>query len=179
MTTLERTYNTDDKTTWGDGPWQNEPDKAQWVDEATGYDCLIVRNRGGALCGYVGVPPEHPCHGADYDAVRVKADDDESGYPDVHGGLTYADACQEDADEATGICHIPGDGRPDNVWWFGFDCMHAWDVAPAHRARDGYPSFADESYKGIGYVKREIARLAAQLVTASVIDAAQEDGSHE
>ena len=26
---------------WGEGPWNNEPDHAVWVDEATGLDCMI------------------------------------------------------------------------------------------------------------------------------------------
>lgn len=34
METLE--YRTKDKSTWGDGPWQQEPDKKQWQDAATG-----------------------------------------------------------------------------------------------------------------------------------------------
>lgn len=54
---------TRDKSEWGDGPWASEPDKMQWEDEATGYPCLIVRNRFGALCGYVGVAPNHPYFG--------------------------------------------------------------------------------------------------------------------
>ncbi len=36
-------YRTVDKTGWGEGPWQSEPDKRQWQDEATGLPCLIVR----------------------------------------------------------------------------------------------------------------------------------------
>lgn len=63
MKTIE--YTTIDKSTWGPGPWQEEPDKIQYVDEATGLPCLIVRNGPtiGALCGYVGVLPGHPLHG--------------------------------------------------------------------------------------------------------------------
>lgn len=63
MNTIE--YTTIDKSTWGPGPWQDEPDKIQYVDEATGLPCLIVRNGKeiGALCGYVGVLPGHPLHG--------------------------------------------------------------------------------------------------------------------
>lgn len=61
-----REYVTDDKGSWGPGPWRDEIDKAQWVDELTGLDCLIVRNRMGGLCGYVGVPESHPLHGVEY-----------------------------------------------------------------------------------------------------------------
>src|SRR4051812_13771303 len=67
--TLE--YRTIDKTGWGDGPWQSEPDKRQWHDEATGLACLIVRGPMGALCGYVGLPPGHPWHGKEYHESRV------------------------------------------------------------------------------------------------------------
>lgn len=51
------------KGEWGDGAWLNEPDKAQWLDAATGYPCLVARGPSGALCGYVGIPPEHPAWG--------------------------------------------------------------------------------------------------------------------
>lgn len=57
-----------DKSTWGPGPWQSEPDKLQWKDEATGLACLIVRSDvSGSLCGYVGVPSTHPAYGLSYD----------------------------------------------------------------------------------------------------------------
>jgi hypothetical protein len=169
--TAERIYTTMDKSTWGDGPWADEPDKIQWVDDATGFDCLIVRNRGGALCGYVGLPSEHPCHGLDYDSVRILDADGGHDWPDVHGGLTYADSCQEGGDEAASICHIPQPGRPDDVWWFGFDCAHHMDISPGMLARDresGFPisSSYGEAYRTVAYVRSECARLARQLVTA-------------
>lgn len=65
-TTFTHTYHTiprETKLAWGDGAWVDEPDKAQWQDETTGLPCLLVRNPGGALCGYVGVYPTHPYHG--------------------------------------------------------------------------------------------------------------------
>src|SRR5215831_16238351 len=73
---------------WGPGPWDQEPDKCQWIDEATGLDCMALRNRMGAWCGYVGIPPEHPLHGLDYDDVGTWDFE-------VHGGLTFADRCDE------------------------------------------------------------------------------------
>jgi hypothetical protein len=105
-----KTWNFIDKTDWLPGEWQNEPDKVQWADPVTGMTCLVRRTpHHGALCGYVGVPKSHPLHGKDYDAPDV----------DVHGGLTYADACQaEDAEQ--GICHIAEGGEHEALWWFGF-----------------------------------------------------------
>ncbi len=80
----------------------------------------------------------------------------------MHGGLTFADSCQETEDESRGICHVPEKGQPDNVWWFGFDCAHSGDVCPKYDlSHSGY-----ETYKNIAYVKLECENLARQLSAA-------------
>ena len=48
------------------GPWNQEVDKAVWIDPRSDLDCMIHRNPMGALCGYVGVGPDHPWHGKNY-----------------------------------------------------------------------------------------------------------------
>lgn len=189
------------KSYWGPGPWANEPDKLNWIDPETGLDCMIVRNRAGNLCGYVGVPESHPWFGVGYSGCinkhepktfeQKKADAqkwfdkatkehaerptgvsesalecarlvlkpflDPAKYPtwvdmprfecldygraedqrckapqdliEVHGGLTFADACHEGGH----ICH-PKDGvAHEKVWWFGFDCGHYMDYSPGLR----------------------------------------------
>ena len=116
----------DEKAKWGPGPWRDEPDKEQFADGATGLPCLVKRNRPGSLCGYVGVSEGHPWFGKDYSEVEA----------DAHGGLTFADFCQE-GDEAHTICHIPGPGEPDRVWWLGFDCAHYMDLSPGMIAELG------------------------------------------
>jgi hypothetical protein len=133
------------------GPWDDEPDKAHWVDPETDLDCLIHRNPLGALCGYVAVPPGHPYYEKDYDDVDVE----------VHGGLTYADKCREGADPSEGICHVPLPGRPEDVWWLGFDCAHLWDLTPG--MEDLGVTLPDETYRDFEYVKAEIEQLAKQL----------------
>lgn len=151
MQTIE--YHTIDKSTWGDGPWQNEPDKVQYPDPETGMPCLIVRGPQGALCGYVGVPEGHPYYkkdGYDHDV-------------NVHGGITFTGLCRPGADESHGICHAPGLGEPDNVWWLGFDCAHAWDIAPGMDAKYRLPRSHEDVYRTINYVKAQIASLAKQL----------------
>ena len=170
-----KTWTTVDKSTWGDGPWMAEPDKIQFADEATGLPCLIKRSHlSGSLCGYVGVAEGHPWFGQGYGDVDA----------DVHGGLTFADFCQE-GDEAHTICHIPGPGEPDRVWWLGFDAGHAFDISPAMEARElaqGYPPIrsmgADwgmgETYKTVAYVKAECASLAEQAWAARVTRTAVE-----
>lgn len=141
-------YRTIDKSSWGRGPWMDEPDKIQFEDEQTGLPCLIVRNRWGALCGYVGVSEGHPAYSKHYDAVEVE----------VHGGLTYAAPCSVNADETKHICHLPDPGEPDHVWWLGFDCSHAGDLDPAHA-----PVWHKDQYRDIAYVKDQIRQLAQQL----------------
>lgn len=78
-------YKNQPRDGWPSGPWDDEPDKVEYVDEATGLPALIVRNGVGALCGYVGVPPGHPAHGQHYDRVDAN----------VHGGLTFAGGCHQ------------------------------------------------------------------------------------
>jgi hypothetical protein len=133
------------------GPWISEPSKMQWVDEATGLPCLIVRGGVGSLCGYVGVPSSHPFHKRFYDDVPV----------DVHGGLTYSDSCQHSKDESQGVCHIPEPGSSDDVWWFGFDCAHLYDLSPGIM-RAGLV-FKGDVYRDVNYVAAEVTSLAAQL----------------
>jgi len=147
-----------DKTSWGPGPWSGEIDKEQFSDEATGLPCLIKRNQMGALCGYVGVSEGHPWFGVDHSEIDETAE--------VHGGLTFAGSCQEGG-EAETICHIPGPGEPDHVWWAGFDCSHAWDVVPAMTALSlDMQDWPGVSYKTVAYVKAKCAGLAAQAAAA-------------
>lgn len=158
-----KTYTTIDRKAaeWPSGVWDTEPDKVQWPDAATGLPCLAVRNRhSGNWCGYVGLPPEHPLHGKGYDDLGIDVD--------VHGGLTFSDKCRPGENEAQGICHVPGPGEPDHVWWLGFDCAHCCDYSPRdvhYAATKGWPFTLDHnsSYRTLRYVQRQCANLAKQL----------------
>ena len=154
MTDFTHTWNFVDKSTWPRGEWEDEPDKAQWVDKETGLDCLIHRGPMGSLCGYVGVPETHPLFGKSYD--------DAPG--DVHGGLTFANACgPQDAETGRGICHIEEGAANKKVWWFGFDCAHSGDLCPSPRM----PRLSHfETYCRISYVKTQTEYLAHQLAAA-------------
>ncbi len=136
----------------GDGPWQEEPDKLFWVDEATGLDCMVVRGPMGALCGYVGVPPTHPWFMSDYDELPVN----------VHGGLTFAGMCHE-SDDGFGICHPEEMAACELVWWIGFDCAHSYDVVPGYSFTFSEP-FPGASYRTMYYVVTEVRVLAKQVI---------------
>lgn len=153
---FDQEYTTEDKSTWGDGPWQDEPDKAQWVDRETDLDCLIVRSPMGCLCGYVGIPETHPLFGSGYDSELTDN-------IDVHGGLTFAGSCDDSKGEAHSICHVPLPGRSDKIWWLGFDCGHAGDVLPKLTSTTGMPIWEGDTYRGVAYVIAECEQLAKQL----------------
>jgi hypothetical protein len=173
MTMAERVYRTRDKSGWGAGPWQDEPDKVQFRDAATGLDCLIVRGPGGALCGYVGVSETHPWFRKGYSECLDNCGESWCEHSPgsrigVHGGLTFADSCREGDDESVGVCHVPELGQPDHVWWFGFDCAHGGDMAPKYAGEWRRRGFDDgELYRDIAYVRSEIAKLAKQLAKAA------------
>lgn len=167
---MERTYQTIDKSSWGAGEWSAEPDKVQWIDAATGLDCLAVRHPTlGHWCGYVGVMEGHPLYQIGYSQCPQNCGEwwcehRPEALMSVHGGLTYSDTCQE-GDESRAVCHVPASGRPDHVWWFGFDCAHSDDYSPGLSAKIGHVRFREEVYRTLEYVKRECADLAGQLAT--------------
>jgi hypothetical protein len=160
----EKTSTFVDRSGWDSGQWDDEPDRIEWRDtRATPIlPCLIVRNGGGALCGYVGVPPGHPWHGRDYsyDGGNNPVNDIR-----VHGGVTYASKCQEDGH----ICHFAQPGEADDVWWIGFDCSHSGDYRPRDsmlNRKYGWCSHG-ETYKNVGYVRVEIELLVNQARSAA------------
>lgn len=136
-----------DRTGWPSGPWDNEPDRLDFIH--VGFSCMMLRTPDGHWCGYVGVPEEHPTFMKDLSSYDDTTQIDLS----VHGGVTYTSLC------AGVICHVPAVGMPDKVWWIGFDCAHSEDWSPG-----GYClSFGHPSYKTMEYVKAEVISLAEQL----------------
>lgn len=153
----------DERAQWGEGPWRDEPDKVSWTDPATGRPCLIHRGPGGALCGYAAVDPGHPLHGVGFT-------DDTLPDLEVHGGVTYADRCQDTPDESSGICHVPAPGAPHDVWWFGFHCAGFRDLEPASAAylakalpMEDTCLWHSDVYRDVAYVIGQCEALARQL----------------
>jgi hypothetical protein len=161
---------------WGPGPWDDEPDELEWRDARTGLRCKLRRNSHmGILCGYVGVPPGHSLFGWDYhDDIKLKPEFmqgsldevsvfslftyDKEAYENgtipldialkVHGGLTWTE-------------------EEGGLWWFGFDCGHAFDLSPGLQAlyREHNLDLPDnyETYRDVNYVKQQCTDLAFQL----------------
>lgn len=133
---MELTFGIRDRSNWSSGPWDLEPDRAVWTDEATDYHCAAVRNGFGTWCGYVAVGRAHPLNTKGYY-------DDKLLEIDVHGGLTFAGY----------VLSIP------ELWTFGFDCGHGYDASPDRPYE--YPT--DTTYRTLEYVRRQCALLATQL----------------
>lgn len=153
------TKHTDRKEWLGEGPWLHEADFVQFMDKDTGYACFINRARTtGALCGYVGVPPDNYFHGAGYNDMPYEID--------VHGGLTYAGSGERLIQHETDFF--------EDYWIFGFDTAHHMDMSPALDKTMG--KVVGESplrrrhgeYRTIRYVKQQVVSLAKQLHRISI-----------
>jgi hypothetical protein len=157
-----------DKTKWARGPWDEEPDEASWTDVATDLPCSIKRHPElGHLCGYVGVTAGHPYFDKD--------DIFDLGDLSVHGGITFTalSPAQVRAKEGESVLHMFPDGHFEEVRWLGFDCAHAWDIAPGMEAEMrsiGVPHrrMDSELYRPLGYVVQECESLARQLSTPAL-----------
>lgn len=134
-----------DRTGWPRGPWDDEPNRVDF--RAHGLPCFLLRsNTTGTWCGYAGLP-----------AGGAMIEPDSLA---VHGGVTYSGRCDPP------ICHVPEPGESDDVFWYGFDCAHAFDLAPGL----GRPCFVEElmrlegcKYRDVAYARAETEALAAQL----------------
>ena len=108
------------KASWGEGPWQNEPDRVEW--RYGDVPCLLVRNRwarGAVTQGSTpGIPPTAKL-------PRRRGD------PTHSGSRTPTSAPPH--------CHVPrAAGRPSRLR-IGFDCGHLHDLSPACAQRSARP----------------------------------------
>lgn len=134
------------------GPWQDEPDRVQWEDKKTYYRCLVLRNINGSLCGYVGVPRNHPAcvWDAEEAEARLRA----------HGGVNFAGPSRGV------ICYLVDEaaGPELDVKWFGFDCGHGMDYCPIWSTTFFSKPVQTERYRDLKYVIDQVQELAMQLL---------------
>lgn len=147
-----------------------------------GLKCVVVMRVPGYRCGYVGIPKKHFLYGKDYDYVNshfefvILNEDKRIGvgvclYLQCHGGVTYSKGGK-------------GSNYPikSNLWWFGFDCAHAWDKNDYETAKklfkhdkealkrilynerlDNMFSIGGDKVRTLEYVSNECRKLAEQL----------------
>jgi len=138
------------------GAWDAEPNRMEW--EHQGLQCLLVRHEHSLhWCGYVGIPPSHPLFGKTYGEV--------GNLLDAHGEVNFSNEC------AGVVCHIPKEGDVDDLWWFGFDCGHTWDLSPTWLDSSVSDSLRrllkDKTYRDTAFARAHVSSLAEQLAKIS------------
>lgn len=146
--------------------------------QSSGLWCCVVRTAYyGNLNGYCAVPKGHKLYGKVYSDKIVmdeqpifngnyigllcaNPDEADAGVYSldlaikIHGGLTYSD------NSLYGI----HENCLGELWWFGFDTVHAGDAKPYMTEIDlKYLSHLDEEYRSFEYVNAEVISLAKQL----------------
>lgn len=155
-----------DKSTWPDGPWKLEPDKMLWIDEKSGYECLIRRIKDMShLCGYVGITKEHPLYQTSI--IEFRSNSILEDYFSIHGNITMScggKAFIEEPGLHNRIGRAPIENRPspDEIWWIGIDFIHNQDLIPL-TSNDPNDNNGERIYRDIGYVTKEVTKLASLL----------------
>lgn len=152
-----RTYFLYDKTSWGKGPWQDEPDYVAFIDKETTYPCVAKRNMLGAFVGYVGTDERHPLYMSEVGCPEFDFIDAHERAPSFAAFLP---------DESLNF------SPPKRYWWIGFDCMHDNDHCPwRDKTTKPQPTLPRTRRRGQGiyrdlpYVVEQLEFLASQLST--------------
>lgn len=170
-----------------------------WIFE--GLRCVVIMSsKVGFRCGYVGIGPDHPFYGKEYDeevevpsyvkdAVRrtelgkrsvmllfAPALHEDKVSPelllDVHGGLTYSRDSKD----------YPVENN--DTWWFGYDCGHAGDGKDLTVVDDFIRDLEQRFPTGgivrtLDYCVKECESLVHQLNTIKeIIDECSEGKDH-
>lgn len=131
-----------------------------------GLKCIVVFNKNGIRCGYVGVPASHPLYEKEYDdELFTNIYNTIESYFDCHGGITFTEGGKNS--------NYPIES---DLWWFGFDCGHYEDGNDYDLAIKLFPEYASDlkymkmfnkdncSVRSLWYVENEYKKLAKQLV---------------
>lgn len=161
-------YDRIDRSTWGSGPWDGEPDREQWSDPVTGYPCLAIRCDLGGWAGYIGVYPDHPAFGEKVDDVPGNVCD--YGHTDeirfIEPWPEDPNAIVDESDPKGSVMRVVR--MPDYLWWFGFDFLHAGDLIPSmndiiKKTKGLCGERQLGTYKDIAHVKKTCAAIALAL----------------
>ena len=155
----------------------------EWMVEP--FHCVIVEHpRMGHLCGYVGVPPEHPffgkghsqclwdCDGTElklelarqhglryYECVWVRDPEAEDVHPSIEREVSVHGGITY---TGTGKSFVAVTGFKHTHWYIGFDCAHLGDMVPGMQAL-GLSFGLDETYKDEQYVTDQLDKLERQV----------------
>jgi len=130
--------------------------------EHKGLKCVVVAQKAGHRCGYVGVPKDNKFYGKD--VFNLYDWEEEKGVElDVHGGVTFSEGGKE--------TKYPIEAK--DTWWLGFDTAHACDKKDFGIIKELNPEnyeFYKEHFgsefgevRTLEYCKEECIELAEQL----------------
>ena len=159
-----------------------------------GFHKLILKvDAHGHLCGYLGVPCEHPfyklnymqcvlgCEGRDISMNEVSknlaeaAGHDVYQVPEEHNRHFLTWDCIYNTDnhqtpEGLINCHggitfsgIPYEGEKPDLWYFGFDCAHYMDYSPGLAKISQGFEQNEAEYRDEQYVDNEINSMFEQV----------------
>lgn len=133
----------DKREKWGEGEWLHEPDYYEWIDEVSGYLCIVNRNHLGAWTGYVCLSMEHPYY----------------GWPDRERPRPRIESVSV---SWTGTA--PPNLRRNDDFVIGFDCGSGMDYVPG-RDRDyqGTDFMHLFRYRNYNYIVKKTKKLADEL----------------
>lgn len=129
-------------------PWITEPHQVTWTDEETNLPCVILRHEMGFLCGYVGIPQDHPMFGLTLKECK--------NIFRIHGGITECRYLSNEEVLTTWENYHQSKHYLD-AWFFSFDCGHYGDFIP------GREDISFGIYRDIKFVKEQCKLLARQL----------------
>jgi hypothetical protein len=147
---------------------------------------ITKHDKLGSLCGYIGVPSSHPWYGKRYDDISAEvhggltfSHHQNWGHPAEIAMLEVK--IEEYAKMGPPISDFPrrllvheqehaGEDSEyptktgQDIWWFGFDCAHAWDLVPGISGISQKGMYRDEEY-----VREELRKLAGQAAVVCQI----------
>ena len=157
---IAKAYRVPDLKPKAKGPWTREHDKLAWADPDTGLDCIVRRMVMGHLGVFVAVRRGHPLYGYSADAIPP-------GLLRTHGGVDYAQACDDRGPEDRSICHVHRGNveRHDDSWWIGTACDGMEDLIPddVGHATAARCLGIDQTYRDEGYAIDLCTALAHDL----------------
>lgn len=130
------------------GPWHAEPDRVELKHGE--LPCLLLRGPGGAWCGYVGLPADHPWIGIDLFARE--------------GPWNRPDALEVTYQSIRPPSHDPPPKTVASAQWIGFSCAHQGGLALDRLTLEA--SSPEDVYRELAFAERAVRRLAELALAA-------------
>jgi hypothetical protein len=159
------------------GPWNFEPDFAEWLDPETLYPCVAVRHPAGFWTVSVGLPEGHQLFEVPGDEIDLQVES--------WGGITRSSLSKPRSSHRVkrrNLLEVLFENfqHEERIWWVGMDFGHSFDYIPnplkpkrINCLRDCIQavefelsrrqSAKPQDYRTLDFVMNECSSLAEQL----------------